>query len=122
VAPTVAIWIGIALVVVAAVVVVATLALAGARRVRREARRIEDAILGRTFADPELRGVRVAIGARTPIWGGPVRLEVRGTVATPAQRDAVLSIAREQAARAGRPVRVEDGLRVATPASRGEVA
>jgi hypothetical protein len=121
-----AIWISIALVIVTAIVAVTgVFFLESRRRIRRDARRIEDDVVSRASGDPALQGIRVLVVARPPLWRGPIQLDVGGTVPSQTQRDAVLSIAKARAANARRPVHVNDGVRVAPPGSpphRGEVA
>jgi hypothetical protein len=123
--PAVAIWISVVLVVVTGMAAVfGLLVLESRRRVRREARRMEDDIVSRAYTDPALRGIRVTVVARMPVWRGAGELDVEGTVGSATQRDAVLAIARQRAAATRRRVRVNDAVRVVPmqPPRRGEVA
>ena len=123
--PDAAIWTSIALVIVTAIAgIVALVVLESRRRVRREVRRMEDDIVSRAYTDPALRGIRVTVAIRMPLFRGPGQLDVEGTVKSAAQRDAVLAIARQRAAAARRRVRVNDAVRIlpVRPPRRGEVA
>lgn len=121
-----AIWTSVSMVVLTALLAVTgVFLLESRRRVRRDARRIEHDVVRRANGDPALRGIRLAVVARTPLWRGPIQLDVEGTVASDTQREAVVSIARDRAAKARRPVRVNDAVHVrppTPPSHHGEVA
>src|SRR5207248_3242084 len=63
--------------------------------------------------DARLAGLVLTPTARVPAWGsGPATIEIGGEVPDPAMRDAVLRVAREEAARLRPDVQIVDHLSV----------
>ncbi len=109
-------WTGV--VVAAAVILTAVAVAAGVwllesrRAVRREADRLGVRVLERLRRDPALAPLPVMPVPRTPLWRGPVRLDVTGAVPSAAHRRMVMSAVTAEAERALVRVIVDDRLEV----------
>ncbi len=66
--------------------------------------------------DARLAGLVLTPTASVPIWGrGPATIEISGEVPDPAMRDAVLRVARDEAARLRPDIEIVDRLTVRHP-------
>jgi hypothetical protein len=83
------------------------------RRRESEAVQLQAQISEALLREPGLFGLPVTATARVPLWTGtPAAIELSGQVPAPEQREAVLKIAREEAARIRPDYTIEDRLAV----------
>jgi hypothetical protein len=83
------------------------------RRVEVAAEDLQQRILERLCADSTVSRCTILPAARIPIWRGPVQIDLYGIVPSTADRELTLTIARDEAGRAGFTVGVNDELTVA---------
>jgi hypothetical protein len=78
-----------------------------------EAVQLQAQVTDALMRDARLAGLGLTPTARVPTWGGgPAIIEISGEVLDPSTHDAVLRVAREEAARLRPDVQIEDRLMV----------